>query len=99
MKKAGDKKTQGRKKGVPNKLTAELRELLKQFVEDNFSEAQKLWQRIPEGDKKLRLYLDIMSYVIPKPSSDFTDEERKVILELLKQGSNEDNKHRIEKVA
>lgn len=90
---------QGRKKGIPNRVTIELRQLLKAFVEDNFHEAQQLWKKIPDSDKKLRLYLDIMSYVIPKPSSDFSDEERTLILELLKQGSNESNQRRIEAAA
>lgn len=43
--------------------------MLEAFIEGNFEEAAELWHAIPDPDKKLKLYLDVMSYVLPKPQS------------------------------
>jgi hypothetical protein len=43
-----------------------LRGIIHQFVTDNFDEAMNLWQSIEEPDKKLKLYLDLCAFVLPK---------------------------------
>jgi hypothetical protein len=62
----GRTKTSGRTKGSPNAKPIELRGIIHQFVRDNFDEAMNLWQSIEEPDKKLKLYLDLCAFVLPK---------------------------------
>ena len=62
----GRTKTGGRTKGTPNARPIELRGIIHQFVTENFEEAIRLWQSIEEPDKKLKLYLDLCVFVLPK---------------------------------
>lgn len=62
----GHKKVGGRKLGTTNAKPSELREVIHLFVQNNFDEAVKLWHSIEEPDKRLKLYLDLCSFVLPK---------------------------------
>lgn len=55
----------GRPAGTPNKLTAELREILKGIIE---KELEGLADRIEalEPDKRLELLIKLLPYVLPK---------------------------------
>ena len=59
------KKYGGRQKGTPNKITGELKELLKEFILDEFKE---LKPRIEELDthQRLQILTKLLPYAIPK---------------------------------
>lgn len=58
----------GRTKGVPNKLSRELRGLVGDLVNDNFDDAQaalkRLWRTHPT--RALQVYTKLMEFVLPK---------------------------------
>lgn len=62
----GRTKTGGRAKGTPNTRPTELRGIIHRFVTENFDEVTKLWQSIEDPDKKVKLYLDLCAFVLPK---------------------------------
>lgn len=64
--KKGHQKMGGRTKGVLNARPTELRGIIHRFVTENFDEVTKLWQSIEEPDKKVKLYLDLCAFVLPK---------------------------------
>lgn len=59
----------GRRKGVPNKVTAELREMIKKFAVDNYDQFVKDWANIKDNEKKCRLYIEMAKFVLPSLSS------------------------------
>jgi hypothetical protein len=64
----GHQKVGGRKKGTPNKLTKEMREVLKDVVAD---ELNTLGQRLEELKPKDRLevFIKLLPFVLPKMQS------------------------------
>ena len=58
----------GRKKGVPNKKTAEMRERIDQFIQATFEEAVALWRQVAKDkpDKALDQYIDLIEFSTPK---------------------------------
>lgn len=62
----GRTKTGGRTKGTPNSKPTELRQIIHHFVSENFDEVTKLWASIEDPDKKVKLYLDLCAFVLPK---------------------------------
>ena len=64
--KKGHEKMGGRQKGTSNARPTELRGIIHRFVTENFDEAIKQWQSIEEPDKKMKLYLDLCAFVLPK---------------------------------
>jgi hypothetical protein len=58
------KKTGGRQKGTPNKLSVSLREKISEFVED---ETESILEEIAklEGREKLEMYFKLLRYVMP----------------------------------
>ena len=64
----GHQKVGGRKKGTPNKLTKEMREVLKGMVAE---ELEGLPQRFDELDTKDRLevFIKLLPFVLPKTQS------------------------------
>lgn len=58
----------GRPTGKPNKATTELRELMKSFIEANFDDLQREYDRL-EGIDKFRVMEKFMQYIIPKYSA------------------------------
>jgi hypothetical protein len=57
-----------RKKGRPNKVTREMREIISSFVEGNFEQAQTLFDRVAKGQpaKALSLLHRFTEFVCPK---------------------------------
>ena len=62
------KKFGGREKGTPNRLTKELRSVLKDIV---YQELEKIEERLNELEPKerLELVLKLMPYTLPKENS------------------------------
>ena len=66
--KIGSPKVGGRAKGVPNKLTLELRERIKLFLEDNFSLVERDFQTL-EPEKRIALFERYLKFVLPQLQS------------------------------
>ena len=64
------KKYGGRKKGTPNKLTKQLRSVLKEVI---YNELENIEDRLDQSEPKERveLVIKIMPYVFPKMESAF----------------------------
>ena len=58
----------GRKKGTPNKITKDLRESLQFFLETNEATFQATFDKLEPKDK-IRYYIDLLPFVIPKLQS------------------------------
>lgn len=59
----------GRKKGTPNKINKERRELIAKFLDDNFEEFMLCWQAIDDPYKKCCIYNDMIPFATPKLQS------------------------------
>lgn len=59
----------GRKKGTPNKITAEFREMIKKFTADNYKNFIDDWTKITDKEKKCRIYIEMVKFVLPSLSS------------------------------
>ena len=86
----------GRPKGVPNKITGELRERMKNFLSENWEEVAEAIKEMPVKEK-LVIYEKLMPYVIPKPmpvadrvEEDITPTRAEVIKEYLSRLSKEE---------
>jgi hypothetical protein len=62
----GLKKTGGRKPGSVNKVQRPLREKIVNFAADNLDEVIKAWNEIKEPKDKLKAYIDLCAYALPK---------------------------------
>ncbi len=61
----GTRKTGGRKKGTPNKVTSDLRTFVSDMLNDNRAQIQKDMAEL-EPYERLRIYERLLSYVLPK---------------------------------
>lgn len=80
VKKGHTNNPNGRPKGVPSKITKEVRESIKQFVEDNIAGLQDDCDML---DPKERLHFleKLLSYILPKPQTiDLTDDRKNTII-------------------
>lgn len=59
----------GRVKGVPNKITGDLRRMLTEFSNETFQDFVDAFRQIKEPKDKCKLWLDAQAYVIPRLSS------------------------------
>ena len=55
----------GRKKGVPNKTTGQLREAIQMLVESNLEHVQAIFNDLEPKDK-LKFLTDLLPFVLPK---------------------------------
>ena len=89
-------KTGGRKKGSVNKVTADLREKIKMFIECNFDDIQTTYNQL-EAKDKVNFIEKLFKYVCPTLSStdfktDFnqlSDDQLDAIINKLKSNNNE----------
>ena len=59
----------GRKKGTPNVITKEKRELISAFIDDHWDEFIKSYTDVTDPEKKCRIFLDLLPYATPKLAS------------------------------
>ncbi|MFP4023742.1 MAG: hypothetical protein ACLFVR_04380 [Thiohalospira sp.] len=59
-------KTGGREQGTPNKITGELRGLLKTTLEGELNQVKNYFDSIDDPEKKLELLSRFLPYVVPK---------------------------------
>ena len=77
----------GRTKGTPNKVSGELRKRIASFLEERWDEAVNEWENIKEPKDKVKLYIELMAYVMPKlRSSDIDSIEDFLQAEKILQG-------------
>lgn len=55
----------GRNKGVPNKITNDVRESIQSFIELNFADVQKIFESLEPKDQ-LKFMIDLLPFIIPK---------------------------------
>ena len=58
----------GRPKGQPNKVTAELKDLIKNFLEDNFSQVMKDFSAL-EPAERVKAWTNLLQYALPRMGS------------------------------
>ncbi|HEV7332337.1 MAG TPA: DUF5681 domain-containing protein [Flavisolibacter sp.] len=80
----------GRKPGSTNKSTAQLREIVNNFLSDNFEAVAESFKSLPAKDK-VKAYVDLLQYGLPKlqaessnPFENMTDEQLDEIVNRLK---------------
>ena len=71
-----------RPKGKPNRTTVLLRTAAQLFVKQRFPEMGQVWAELSAKEKS-RLFVALLSFAIPKPTPDFTDEERDTLIQRL----------------
>jgi hypothetical protein len=69
-------KTGGRTAGTPNKITADIRESLRNFVESNILTVQQNFDALEPKDK-LKFLSDILPFILPKMQSVVIEPETK----------------------
>lgn len=58
----------GRQKGTTNKVTKERRELISEFLDKEWPNFQKMYDRADE-ETKLKIYMEMIPYTTPKMAS------------------------------
>lgn len=59
----------GRKKGTPNVITKEKRELISSFIDDHWDEFIQSYKDVTDPEKRCRIFLDLLPYATPKLAS------------------------------
>ncbi len=88
----------GRPKGSPNKVTTEMKEWVKELIDNNREQLERDL-KILDPDERWRVIEKLMSYVMPKMQSveatidysKLTDEQLDNIVTGITQGMNDDN--------
>jgi len=58
-------KTGGRERGTPNKTTQELREMIENFINENFDVIKQDFTKLDPKDR-MKIYVDILQFILPK---------------------------------
>ena len=96
LKKGQTNNPDGRPVGSQNKINADLRQSINDFLQKNFVEVEKDMQKLQPKDR-VRLYIDLLQYGLPKLQSasldidysQMSDEQLDYIIEGLKKSANE----------
>lgn len=93
-KKKGAPKSGGRVKGTPNKVTGVTKEILANIAQGMMKEIPRILSQLEPKDK-IKTWLEIVSYIIPKPQKidvDFSSKQAFTIEARLKElaAENED---------
>ena len=87
----------GRRRGTRNRVTRELRDLIKSFLESHFEETIVIWEKANPREK-LTFFINLLPYILPrmeKASLDISFDQLtendidKIINHLLNQPKNE----------
>ena len=62
----GHEKTGGRAKGVPNKTTVQLRQLLREVLETEIENLPSYFAQMTDNKAKIELLIKLMPFVFPK---------------------------------
>jgi len=91
---------QGRPKGVSNKLSTDLREMLADFLNDNAPRIQGWFDSVAETrpDKALELYIKLSEMVIPKLKAIAPPEEKKDIQYNVRIIDSKETHEQVEKI-
>ena len=84
-------KTGGRKKGVPNKTTEELRSMVQLFIENNIERLQTDFDLLEPKDR-LNFIERLLKMVVPAPISDLSqlsERELDTLIDKLKKQQDE----------
>jgi hypothetical protein len=89
----------GRAKGVPNKTTAELKEIITRIVGNQLDRLEADLDKVRQDDpiEAMKLATKLIDYVLPKQTKvelegELTHRVEKVIIEI-KKGNGQDSKH------
>ena len=58
----------GRKKGTPNVVTRERREMIEQFLNDEWPNFQLMYNQA-DDETKMKIYMDLIPYTTPRMAS------------------------------
>lgn len=64
LKKGNTNNPNGRPKGMPNKITRELREWISKFIDENRAQVQKDWMKLEPKDR-IQAFQSLLKYVLP----------------------------------
>ena len=56
----------GRPKGVPNKVTTEVRQMIGTILNANWEKFQSDWDEILLPETRMRVYMELLSFSVPK---------------------------------
>lgn len=79
-------KTGGRKKGVPNKTTEELRSMVQNFLEQHWETLHSDFEKLQPSQRVMFLE-KLLTHVLPKPLTDLSqlsENDLDILLERLK---------------
>lgn len=78
------RKTGGRRRGTPNRTTAELREALRAFIDANIDQLQDDFDQL-DSEKRLTFFEKIVRMVLPPPVNpdNLTVEQLEQLVEYL----------------
>jgi hypothetical protein len=91
LKKGQSGNLNGRPKGTPNKVTASLREKLKLVLDSEIENLPELLKDL-EPDKRLKAFVDLLQYALPKATEPFENDFKITpgsFLELVKRQYND----------
>jgi len=63
------------RKGKPNKLTKQTKDLLASFVNQNMEQAQEMFDEITKPEEKLKILVSLLKYVVPTLNSVTVNDE------------------------
>lgn len=66
--KGGKRKGSGRPKGTPNKMTKDLRDFFKSFLDKNTDKVQSLFDQVAKDNpsKALDIFFKVSEYIVPR---------------------------------
>lgn len=65
LKKGQTNNPNGRPAGSTNKISNDLRQLITEFLNNNFEEVVKIWEKSDNNKDKLNFYRDLLRFAVP----------------------------------